>query len=97
MRTREELKEELADLAHKMWIHWMNHIFSVCCEPNCCGDVHMRGPEVSRWLRQMGTEYKDLSEKEKESDRVQAEKMLSIIEDWVNDFKKDLDDQMNTW
>lgn len=34
---------------------------------------------TERWKRQMNTLYKDLSKKEKESDREEADKMIDIM------------------
>lgn len=42
-----------------------------------------------RWVRQMNTEYEDLTEKEKDSDREWAKKLLGLLED------KRLDDQVD--
>ena len=36
---------------------------------------------VARWRRQMNTEYPDLPDKEKESDRKEADKILAIVEE----------------
>lgn len=41
--------------------------------------------DVNRWKRQMNTEYKDLSDKEKESDRNQADKFIEKISRFKNE------------
>jgi L-rhamnose mutarotase len=38
-------------------------------------------PVMQRWVRQMETPYKDLSPKEKDSDREWAQKVLDLLED----------------
>lgn len=38
---------------------------------------------IQRWRRQMGTTYHELSEKEKESDRDEADKMLALFEQFA--------------
>lgn len=72
--------EKLADQAHKSWSGWMEYLFnkSVC---HSDGSVTIPRDLVERWDRQLKTDYKDLSEKEKESDREEARKYLELIED----------------
>jgi hypothetical protein len=43
------------------------------------GCEEIPGNLVDRWNRQMRTEYIDLSEKEKESDRKEADKFLALL------------------
>lgn len=71
-------KEALADLAHEQWTGWMKYLFSKCVP---YGDGSMRIPAdlVGRWHRQTQTAYEDLSEKEKDSDRKEADKYLLLI------------------
>jgi len=89
----EKLIEKLADLCHEQWIGWMKYLFSKCEEEKSPDDIGascivMRRtgkliiPEefVNRWKKQMNTNYKDLSEKEKESDRVEAKKFIKLLE-----------------
>ena len=84
--TREELREALAAYAHESWSGWMEYLFT-----KCRTSLHsfLTGPrsettiihqdQVLRWKRQMQTPYADLSEKEKESDREQADKILALL------------------
>jgi hypothetical protein len=63
-----ELLERLAELEHEQWAHWMNYMFA------------NRTPEnIARWKKQAKTSYFELSEKEKESDREWARKVLQIL------------------
>jgi len=64
-----ELREKLAELEHKQWQHWMKYMI----------DNISNGESVERWRREMKTDYKDLTEKEKESDRKWADKVLKTI------------------
>lgn len=73
-----EMIEKLADVQHAIWSHWMKYLFSVCVE-NEDGSVTIPCDKVSRWKRQMETEYKDLSELEKASDRNQAVKIINQL------------------
>lgn len=66
-------REELARLQHEIWSHWMRYQFSVM-EGN-----KIPQDKVERRTRQMNTSYDQLTEKEKDSDREQADKILSLI------------------
>jgi hypothetical protein len=70
-------REDLANLSHEIWAHWMTYMFSRCEETQ--GGTLIPFELEQRWKRQMQTDYADLSEKEKESDREQADKILRII------------------
>lgn len=72
------LREALADISHDIWTHWMRWQFSVCTQ-NEDGSLTIPAEKVARWLRQMGTDYADLSEREKDSDREQADKILVVL------------------
>lgn len=60
--------EELAALEREQWSHWTRYFLEFDNEEN-----------RKRWKRQMHSTYEHLSEKEKESDRVWARKVLEII------------------
>jgi hypothetical protein len=72
------IKEALADTQHAIWSHWMKYMFS-CGTFNEDGTWVMPKDKVERWSRQMNTDYVLLTEKEKDSDRHQADKVLSVI------------------
>jgi len=90
------LKEDLAEYAHEAWIGWIKFMWSQAYRR----DVFIGGeiqkciviPEdcVKRWERQMKTKYKDLSESEKNSDRLEANKILRVI-DTRNNLWKTID------
>lgn len=69
MNNNKELLEKLADLEHQQWAHWTQYMLNNLTEEN-----------IARWRRQIETPYNNLSEKEKESDRKWAKKVLSLIE-----------------
>ncbi len=77
-KTDEELIEELADAQHAIWSYWMAYLFRVS-HRNDNGSVTIPADMVERWKRQMATDYADLSEREKESDRHQAHKVMAIL------------------
>ncbi len=70
--------EELAALAHEQWAGWMRYLFSHG-EEGLDGTFTIPRDNVDRWQRQIRTDYTDLSEKEKESDRREARKVLQIL------------------
>ena len=72
------LTEVVADKQHEIWSHWMQYLFSVCTE-NKDGSVVIPADKVERWKRQINTPYEELTEREKNSDREQAEKVLDAM------------------
>ena len=78
MKDLKETKEELTKFAHKQWSGWMEYLFSKG-KFNADGTWTMPAWAVDRWSRQMQTQYDDLPLNEKESDKEEAERMLSII------------------
>lgn len=75
-----DLREQLAAKQHEIWAHWMEYLFSVSFEMSD-GSFVIGAKNVERWQRQIATDYADLSEKEKESDRHQADKILTVLGD----------------
>jgi len=77
------VREQLAQYAHEAWSGWMRYLFGKCSwrdlgdDPN---DTYLIMPTVlyERWQRQMNTAYADLAETEKDSDRIEADRMLEI-------------------
>lgn len=81
----EMFREKIASCMHDIWAHWMKYLYSKCHRlGNSDGPAHDKDdlviPKeyVERWQRQMVTPYDILSEKEKDSDREQADKVLAI-------------------
>jgi hypothetical protein len=82
-----DLQERLAAYAHSAWSGWMEYMFSKCAGPTPDsvlgrprkGSFILPPDLVERWQRQMRTEYKDLPEEEKRSDRDEAQKMIDIM------------------
>lgn len=72
------IKERFAELCHKQWSGWMEYLFSKSVN-NDDGTVLIPSWAVERWKRQMNTDYSDLSEDEKESDRREAEKIINLM------------------
>ena len=76
------MREKLAALCHRQWSGWMEYLFSksIPYKPgkvqNYEGALIIPKWAVERWKRQMETDYSDLSEEEKESDRKEADRFL---------------------
>ena len=75
----DELRERLAAEQHEIWAHWMRYLFTQGRHDPLMGEFTIPGDKVNRWMRQMKTSYADLSEKERESDRHQADKIISVL------------------
>ena len=81
--TDEVMIEAIAAVQHEIWSHWMRYLFSQCPElgetVSAPGTRFIPADKVERWMRQMETPYAELSEKEKESDRDQARKVMEAL------------------
>jgi hypothetical protein len=71
------LYEKLAEIEHERWADWQKWCHKILRE-NC------PSPELEkvleRWDKQIATPYKDLTEKEKQSDREQVDRYWHLIE-----------------
>lgn len=74
--NKENNIEKMADAQHKIWAHWMDYMFSTG-KYNENGDWVMPKEKVDRWKKQAATDYNDLTEKEKESDRDIVRKFIN--------------------
>ena len=74
----EKMTEELADIEHKRWACWQNYIHSIFPK-NEDGSITISPERVIQWERQIATEYADLTEKEKEHDRIEVRKYTPLI------------------
>lgn len=61
--------EIMADLEHQQWAHWTRYMLDNLTPEN-----------IERWKQQCATDYADLNEKEKESDRRWARKGYAGVE-----------------
>lgn len=71
-------RERLAATQHSIWAYWMRYMFSVG-QFLADGSWLMPAEKAERWQRQMNTDFSDLSEQEKDSDRRQADKILKAL------------------
>jgi len=63
------LLERLAALEHEQWAAWAQHFLSNQTPEN-----------LERWKRQLTATYQELSESEKEADRIWARKILALLD-----------------
>ena len=80
------MKGKLANLIHEIWSHWMIYLFSRCAfiQDKKDSDKYVIPTHlVQRWTRQIKTKYSDLPEHEKQSDRDQADKIISVIKKYL--------------
>lgn len=87
MRVRldgEALREGLAEYAHEAWSGWMKYLFDKCTRivDGNGNEVGLIIPlfEMERWQRQANTAYADLPAEEKESDRLEADRMIEVMD-----------------
>jgi len=73
-----KIKETLSDLCHQMWSGWMEYLFTKCIT-NENGSLTIPQEFVERWARQIDTCYEKLSEEEKNSDRIEAYRIITIL------------------
>ncbi len=78
--------EELASLEHSQWSAWMRHLFGKCYQ-GTGGSLIIPPHLVVRWQRQMKTPYSNLPPEEKESDRAEARRVLSLK--WLEESQND--------
>lgn len=78
----ELMLEALADLEHDRWSNWQSYLHEQC-KKNPDGSLIIPADKVERWEKQIATKYKDLTEKEKDSDREEARKTMKVIKKYV--------------
>ena len=85
-KLKKELREKLANIEHQRWADWQRWCHKVLRE-NC------PSPELEkvleRWDKQIVTKYKDLSEKEKDSDRKQVDRYWPLIEKALQEAREE--------
>lgn len=85
MSMNKTILETFAALAHESWAGWTRYMLK-------CLDSPEREEHIARWKRQMDTPYEYLSEKEKDSDRAEAKKYLSVVfqmlTNWIDENQR---------
>lgn len=75
---RHQLRERLAALCHEQWSGWMTYLFSRTF-PDNDGNVVIPRDWAARWRRQMETPYSHLARHEQNSDRKEADRVITIL------------------
>ncbi len=86
MKNDKDLIELLAKHEHDRWAKWQKYLFS-CCLKNDDGSFVIPKDKVERWQRQIKTDYDNLSENEKNSDRNQAKEIVDVIKNFHKNNK----------
>ncbi|MCA9302199.1 hypothetical protein H6802_00320 [Candidatus Nomurabacteria bacterium] len=68
MNFNKEMLERLAELEHRQWATWMKYMLK-----------NLTSENIEKWKKQADTPYKDLTEKEKDSDRNWAKEVQKIL------------------
>ncbi len=71
-------REKLASLAHEQWSGWMEYLFSKTISSSD-GSAIIPQEYYERWKRQMITPYSSLPDNEKESDRLEADRVIELL------------------
>jgi hypothetical protein len=74
-----EFVEKGAALEHDRWAKWQNYLHSKL--DFSTGKYVLSESDFEHWNRQIHTPYAELSEKEKESDRIEVRKYLPLIQE----------------
>ena len=75
-----QIVEQLASKEHERWAHWQSYVHGKGQrQPD--GSLLIPAEFVRKWERQISTQYSQLTEAEKESDREQVRKYLPLIAD----------------
>lgn len=78
----DSLMETLAAIEHERWSHWQKYLHEQC-KRNEDGSLTIPADLVSRWTIQANTDYSELSEKEKNSDREQVLLYMPVLIDFL--------------
>ena len=78
----DDLVEILAAKEHERWSHWQKYMHAQGIK-QADGSILMPAGLITRWEKQINTEYRLLTEREKESDRDQVRKYLPVIADAI--------------
>ena len=88
-----ETIEKLAEIEHTRWADWQRWVHTKFIEykdvKNPKEVVCLEREWVNRWDNQIQTNYKDLSEKERDSDRKQVKRYLPIIQNLLDKQRED--------
>lgn len=101
---KDDFTEKGADLEHERWSRWQKYLHSLCSKHTVnslnastrqyedieTGGLVIHRDRVIHWERQIATPYSELTEKEKEYDRIEVRKYLPMVEHLLEEQKKEL-------
>lgn len=73
-----DLLEQLAAIEHERWSHWQRYMHDKG-QRNDDGSLTIPAALISRWDRLIRTPYSELTDEERESDREQVRRYLTIL------------------
>lgn len=96
----ELLREKLADIEHQRWSDWMEFVIdsSIISGDDNIGirTIGVETKRFDRWKEQMETDYDDLTEKEKDSDREQVDRYFPLLKEFLSsqleEIKKEIEE-----
>lgn len=74
-----DLLEQLAAIEHERWSHWQRYMHEKA-HRNADGSLTIPATLVDRWERLMHTPYSNLTDEERESDREQVQRYITILQ-----------------
>jgi hypothetical protein len=82
-----ELLEQLASIEHERWSHWQRYMHGKATR-NLDGSLTIPADLVTRWERLMETPYARLTNEERESDREQVRRYLTLVAESYGALKR---------
>lgn len=82
-QLKEKIYEQLADIEHQRWSDWQKYMHSKM-EPDGREFMLLPYSLFTRWERQIHTNYSELSEHEKQSDRDQVDRYWLLIDSLID-------------
>lgn len=70
--------EAIAAVEHQRWAHWQGYLHAQCIAHDD-GTLVIPAHLATKWKRQIQTDYSELSDKEKASDREQAHEYIAAL------------------
>ena len=82
--------ERLADIEHRRWSGWQRHLHDLCFLVS--DGLLIPTERVAHWERLIATDYADLQEHSKESDRKEARKTMAVVGDTITRLTRERDE-----
>ena len=89
----EKLFEDLAAIEHERWADWQRYLHNQCNFNENRAHWYIPMNLFARWERQIETDYEDLTEKEKDSDRKQVRRYDELIKKFIHEIIEEIKDE----